>query len=433
MLYSIVAVLCTVVLASQLEKKAESPINDTKLCPCSDGGPFYGCSDHPLISSLTDSCKTFSYCDTSSSTICESSSDHDHCCRQCPCSSSSSSSKSHSYMSEHCRKRVIASYDFKRKFPVFSGRWKDWSFWNYNGIVADGGYFHKTHKGGYLDTSVYSVTSDQMNPYWADHYKYFIYSDTPAYINEQGVTTFEFTARSNTNSKGCRKFPFPSEVVNSLDDVRLASGGFRVFEPQSGMNFAFHLTNNLVYAVYERNITIAGISGFSYFIPVRPRTPKLLHRMKLIVDSHKKSVTWVLDGREVLKVDRVGGKLKGRHINRVNDMGGAEIITFPRVLYFGFGSFTFLDYYPACRPTSECPQNCDFPCQREALVRTSANPALPQYNPIYGPPTLAHYYDNFSKDSNRLWGQGSETWIRGLTVTEEMCYLVRHHGRFPCN
>jgi hypothetical protein len=275
------------------------------------------------------------------------------------------------------------------------------------------------------------VTSPQTNPYWADHYKYFIYADMPVNIPERGVTTFEFKARVSTNGKGCRKFPFPPEVVNSLDDARLASGGFRVFEPQTGMNFAFHITNELVYAVYERNITIAGISGFSYFIPVRPRQRKQMHHMKIIVNATSKTVTWMLDGREVLKVDRVGATLKCQKLHMVNNMSGTDIVTFPRKLYYGFGSFTFLDYYPPCRPSCKTENSCNFPCVREGLVRTSANPALPAYDPILGPPNMAHFFDNFSKDTNRLWGQGSETWIRNIRISQEQCYHVRHLGRIP--
>jgi len=352
-------------------------------------------------------------------------------CCPCPSSSSSSSCRCESYLSEHCQKRIIADYDFDRNFPRLSGRWKNWDYWQYNGLVANGGTLEKSCKGGYLDTQVYNVTADQSFPYWADHYKYFIYADMPVSLPERGVTTFEYRARVTTYGKGCRKFPFPPENVNSLDDVRLASGGFRVFEAQTGMNFAFHLTNELVYVVYERNITIAGVAGFSYYIPVRPRKPKMMHSMKMVFDSTKKTVSWVLDGREVFKVDRIGMKLRKQCVNMINDMGGTEIVTFPRRLHYGFGSFTALDYYPACRPDCKSETGCNFPCEREGLVRTSVNYALPQYNPILGPPNLAHYYDNFSKDTSRLWGQGSETWIRRLRVTEEMFYNVRHSGCFP--
>lgn len=404
-------------------------------CPCAGNKPrkepFYECELHPLISDISDTCKTFSYSSTSSSTACKSSSSSssDHCCH--PCKSESSSSCTNSYLEERCQKRVLADWDFCRKFPQLEGKWKDWSYWQYGCITANGGTFEKAGKGGYLDTSVYSVTAPQSTPYWADHYKYFIYADMPTNIPERGVTTFEFKARVTTNGKGCRKFPFPPENVNSMEDARLASGGFRVFEPNTGMNFAFHITNEIVYAVYERNVTIAGISGFSYFIPVRPRKPKQMHHMKIIVNATMKTVSWMLDGREVLKVDRVGATLKCQKLHMVNNMGGNDIVLFPRKLYYGFGSFTFLDYYPPCRPSCKTENSCNFPCVREGLVRTSVNPALPQYDPILGPPNLAHYYDNFSKDTSRLWGQGSQTWIRNIRVSQELCYNVRHMGRIP--
>lgn len=407
--------------------------NPCHRCPCGTPNkePFYECSLHPLISDIpADSCHSFSCSETSSRTICPKPSPCEPCkpCKPCDCSSSSSSSSSGSYLSEHCQKRCYATYDFDRSFPQISGMWKDWSYWQYNNLIADGGSLTRSRKGGYLDTSVYTVTADQSYPYWADHYKYFIYANGAIPVGESVKLTFEFKARVSTKGRGCKRFPFPKDYVNSDEDVRLASGGFRVFESQSGMNFAFHLTNDLVYAVYERNVTIAGINGFSYFIPVRPRKPKMMHSLQIIVDSTAKKITWNVDGQDVLAVDHVGLLLKSQCKNLVNQMGGAQIGTFPRVLRYGFGSFTHLDNYPACRPDCKSERNCNYPCVQAGLVRTSANPALPQYNPLLGPPNQAEYYDNFSKESSRLWGQGSETWIRSIKVFEEWCYHVRHRG-----
>lgn len=338
-------------------------------------------------------------------------------------------------MRKRCVSRVLAKCDFYEALPVLSGPRKNWSYWEYEGLVADGGVFLAGRGRGNLNTERYTVTAEQDMVYWKDHFKYYIYADQSVAIPERGKTEFEFVARVTTNGRGCNSFPFPPDVVRSTNDVRLASGGFSAFDPITGMNFAFHLTNDMVYAVYERNVTatrsqcmggqFAAVNGFSYFIPVKTRKPTMVHSMKIVVDSDRKSVSWVLDKKEVLDVCQVGFRLKKQRCYMVNDLGGHDFVTFPRRLRYGFGSFTFLDYYPACQPDGTANSTCNFPCKREGLVRTAINYALPQYNPILGEPNLAHFYDNLSNRRSRLWGQGSETMLHRIKVSQQQCHQIR--------
>lgn len=421
---SFAAVIDDLTKGNCVRGKPTTPACRHRDCPKEPSCPltFSSCTDH--ISSCSQYCPCYPFppnCQSSSS--CTSSTS------ECPCICSSSCCSSSSYSSsswdeERCCKRTLTDLDFIRRTPQLG---KSWAYWQYDGLVADGGTLKFGPEGGYLDTSTYSVSAQQSMVYWKDHYKYFIYARRPVNIPERGRTTFEFVAQVATDGKGCKKFPFPCDVVNSFEDVRLASGGFSVFEPTSGMNFAFHLTNQLVYAVYERNVTRPSVSGFAYFIPVQKRRPKTVNTMQIVVDSNTKSVDWLVNGKKVFHVERVGQNLQDNRCNKLVELNGPEYVTFPRSLNYGFGSFTFLDYYPACRPdTSTNSTSCNYPKRREGLVRTAVNYALPQYNPLIGYPELARFFDNLSTDTNRLWGQGSRTLIKSLKVHQETCYTIHH-------
>ncbi len=402
------------------------------VCPCEDGPqpPFYDCSMHPLISSCTTSFKTFECSESVTSNDCYEScseSNSDSC--RCKSSSTSTCDRDETYCSEHCKYRDVAYWSADAKnFPRLDGRFANWA---YKKDTYNGGTISRdcNKLSIFLDSQPYTVSTSQNSVYWADHYKFFVYAKSSVPLPAKGKTDFEFVARVSANGKGCQKFPFPCPVVNSDEDVRLANGGFRVFDPDTGLNFAFHLTNSLIYAVYEREISRPGVSGFAYFIPVETRKPEDINHMKLRFDTRKKEVAWYVDGKEVLRINKVGGRLRKQQCYLVNLLDGPDFISFPTRLYYGFGSFTFLDYYPPCRPDSKNRADCQYPCRREGLVRTSNDMTLPQLNPIEGPPELAHFYDYQSKESNRLWGQGSKSWIKSIRVTELMCYRVTHHRR----
>jgi len=76
---------------------------------------------------------------------------------------------------------------------------------------------------------------------------------------------------------------------------------------ETGMVFDLVFTNTTVYALYER-LPREGSSAltFSYAVPVCERKPDQFHRGSISLDGSGGVVRWVLDGNEVLSVDKIG-------------------------------------------------------------------------------------------------------------------------------
>jgi hypothetical protein len=329
-------------------------------------------------------------------------------------------------------------WDFANTKPIFSGPNQNWDYWSMEDIVADGGTLTFGKNGGFLDTSQYTVTAPQGVTYYKDHYKWFGYANDTIPMVSRGKLVFEYVAKVSTNGRGTTIFPFDDCVVNSFDDIRLASGTFRVFDPISGMNFAFHLTNTQIYVVYEREVDYnppfpnqhygSNPYGFANIIPVMTRAPNQRHNLKIEFDVENKTVSWVIEETVVLKVDKVGHTLN--RCSMVKDLGGMDIRSWPKVLQYGFGSMTLLDYYPACAASGASQDFCNYPNKRMGLVQTAINYALPAYNPLFGPPKKAKYFDYYSLPSSRLWGQGSTTNIRSIKVYNQ--YFLQYKPGCKC-
>jgi len=360
-------------------------------------------------------------------------------CNVCDLKSSSSSSSTSSSsdcctcLNAECARDYVADLDFYTNYPVLSGNQATWTYYADENVVADQGSLTTGCKGGLLDTKVYTETSGgQTNNPYSDNYKYFIYAKEPVAVPRAGNLVVQFLASARTFKTDDN--PFPEALKSDAgDDVRFAAGYFSVFDPfvsdisrplADGLTFSFFLTNDRVYASYQRMAKIDSETGiasshaaFNFLIPVKVRKFCDLHEMKVVLNHSNRIVSWRLDGREVFRVNKVGYLLNREFM--LSDLGGTEADAFPETIQYGFGSMTMLDSYPACLRSDQC-RSCKFPDMRQAFVQTVLNPENYKNPPLnHGRPAV--FWDTTGAEKNRLWGQGSTTHIRRLAVYTEDC------------
>jgi hypothetical protein len=245
-------------------------------------------------------------------------------------------------------------------------------------------------------------------PGGVDHVKWLVYANhqTPG-----GVSGYEATAgqelsghmRISGRTFGTQAHPFGRAVKNPNDDLRLASVAFNSIDFESWMVFDFFLTNERIYAFYERlpfgRTPEHNYAAFSYQIPLQERgDPGDTHDLRIAYDRSAGVVRWLVDGKEKFRVDSIGHRIDRKYLTL--DHGGVEETVEPRQLDFGMGMFTILDG--------------DLPSGK-ALVRLSDAPNF-YFDPLQGEPTPQTFVDEESKASNRLFGQGAELRVARVSV-----------------
>ncbi len=234
-----------------------------------------------------------------------------------------------------------------------------------------------------------------------DHVKWLTYTNSvsssglPGFDAKDGEVLFcEGVLASR--SFGTENHPFGDAVINHNDDLRLAAAALNTIDLESWMVFDFFITNETIYAFYERlpygRDKLGNYAAFTFMVPVAERTPEDKHRLRISYDRAAGTVNWFVEGEEVFKVDRVGFLLDREHM--AIDHGGDEPSE-PIVMNqfnCGMGIFTLLDAsLPSGKP----------------LVRISNAPDF-YFDPAKGQPHAATFVDEESAAGSRLFGQGVE-------------------------
>lgn len=113
--------------------------------------------------------------------------------------------------------------------------------------------------------------------------------------------------------------------------------------------FDFAVTNDAVYALYERlpfaRTEDNHYASFTYLVRAAGRSPEDWHDMRVTYDRAARTVTWYFEGEVVLKVDKVGHYLGPEHESDLYiDRGGEEEeVPELRQLTCGIGSFSLMD------------------------------------------------------------------------------------------
>lgn len=320
--------------------------------------------------------------------------------------------------------------DFYHVYPRFIGPSADWYFVNlFFSPLTKPAELTMDCNGAVLDTRVYKrlfdvVPNDRWEPF---RYQWLALNQFPVTLPKAGKLSVIFVGTTETFKT--EQSPYPKTVASYAgDDVRMAAGVYMVYDMDTGFSFEYFLTNDRVYVGYTRTslarTEVNDYAAFTFLIPVKMRKPCDWHRLKIVLDSEHKTVTWILDKRQVFVVNKVGYRLSRQFM--VVDIGGNELPAFPKKIQYGFGSMTMLDAYPACQKGTDC-CDCRFPTLREGLFKTIRNPIRKQMNPLLGAPTPAVYYEDkiYSKPNYELdyqyWGQGSISKLRYLAVYTNEC------------
>lgn len=242
-----------------------------------------------------------------------------------------------------------------------------------------------------------------------DHVKWLVYTN---HQSSRGYPGFDAAPGREVGCEatvGGRTFgtsghPFGSYVTDPEDDNRLAAFALTTADFETFMVFDFFLTNETIYAFYERTPSGRAILGdyasFSHAIPVAANRPGRSHKLAILYDKARGTVRWLVNGGEVFSVDTIGFRLPRSTMTL--DHGGVEALVSPNQLVCGMGMFTLLD--------GHLPSGI-------GLVRIVSAPDY-YFNPELGAPAPETFVDDESLESSRLFGQGAQIDVRRYYVVD---------------
>jgi len=247
----------------------------------------------------------------------------------------------------------------------------------------------------------------EIVPAGLDHVKWLVFMNhdsTKGYPGFDAMEKYElsFQATISGRSYGVEGHPFGNAVKDASSDLRLGAPCFNVIDFETYMVFDFFITNSKIYAFYERlpfgrGDVLGNYAAFSFQVPVAVRNVNDYHLLKISYDKSKGTVRWLINGKEVFKVDKIGYLIDRKYMTL--DHGGVETLVAPDQLVGGMGLFTILD---GSNPNGK------------GLVKLSSNPGT-YFDPATGGPGPA-FIDNESKEKNRLFGQGAELRLRSYEI-----------------
>jgi hypothetical protein len=241
-----------------------------------------------------------------------------------------------------------------------------------------------------------------------DHYKWVAFMNHTASSGMPGfdaVPGQELACETWLSGQtfGTSGHPFLTYVANPNDDLRLAAIAMNVFDFETRLAFDFWLTNERVYAVYARlpdaRTSDNFYAAFTHVVAVAPRDMRHDEHLEIAYNKSAGVVRWLLDNREVFRVNQIGRRLA--RATMTLDHGGVEAALSPNQLNCGMGMFTLLDGY---RPNNA------------GLMKLSNLPYF-YFDPDVGEPSSQLFVENSSADGNRLFGQGAELWVQRYIVT----------------
>jgi hypothetical protein len=125
----------------------------------------------------------------------------------------------------------------------------------------------------------------------------------------------------------------------AADDPAIAAAALITTDRETGMVFDFMITAGRIHAVYERLGPADGPqAAFSYSVPVAVTHPGRFHDCVVAYDSAAGVVGWILDGSNVLTVDRIGARMPDDSA-LTRDNGRPAVACAPRQLAVGLGLF----------------------------------------------------------------------------------------------
>lgn len=294
-----------------------------------------------------------------------------------------------------------------------------WFYFSAGSYIGDDGIITTTNKGLEVVSGgtnpltgepafTKTLAQEQENgglPGAIDHVKWLAYMNhysSKGYPGFDAVTGKELTFESTISGRtfGTQYHPF-GDAVDDPNDIRLASFAMNTMDMETFMVFDFFITNDQIYAFYERlplgRDTLGNYAAFSYKIPVAKRDPEDFHNLRISYDKDKGVVKWFVNNTEVFRVDKIGYRIDRKYL--ILDHGGEEQLVKPDQLVAGLGMFTLLDGAE----------------NEKGLVKLSSEENF-YFDPLNGEPHLISFVDEQSLESSRLFGQGVKLQVKQINV-----------------
>jgi hypothetical protein len=243
----------------------------------------------------------------------------------------------------------------------------------------------------YQTVNPYTNTVPQMSVGSLDHVKVLQYCTDPFVPGRKGIS--KYTARVSVTHYGIDNHPFPADMItNTQDDIRLAACGMNTADFTTMMVADFLLTNEGIYAIYERlpfARTPSDLYGaFTQAKRVGDRQPSDTHQLSIEYNKKIRTLSYYVEDERVLYITLIGFKSSDPGVVTLCDHGGQETLAEPASFSYGFGCFTLLDMNDYHNPTGE------------GLVKLGDGEQTEYINPT-------GFWDEGSDPANRLFGQGS--------------------------
>jgi hypothetical protein len=222
-------------------------------------------------------------------------------------------------------------------------------------------------------------------------------------------------ARMSGRTYGTGGHPFGSAVADPDADPRLALVALNAVDPETNLVLDFVLTNERIYAMYERRPDsrpqLGNYASFAHIVPLARRSPGDWHDLEIAYDRSRGAVHWLIDGRRAFTVDEIGHRLSRDTL--AIDHGGVDMTIEPRQLNCGMGMFAVLD---GARPRAGAGLGSGSGPAGDGLVRLTQDVDSPYFRPSAGEPAPQRFADDASLPSSRLFGQGASLDIGPYVV-----------------
>lgn len=197
--------------------------------------------------------------------------------------------------------------------------------------------------------------------------------------------------------------PFGRTVSNPASDIRLASIALITADFESQAIADFSITNDTVYAIYERLPSeTEDYAAYGYAIPVAKTAPGRMHDLEVRIDQGGKRVGWYVDGARKLRTDKIGTRAFDRKYMTLDHGGTEERLTLKQISC-GMALGSLLD---GAKPGA---------ADGTALVKLKDKQDF-YYGPRDGEPVEQKFLDPESRVENRLFGQGARMRLDATRV-----------------